>query len=113
MVKISEAFSVLIELAEALGVHDINLLPGAWEMKIDDEWTVAVNGHGQSIYAKPDGCQVGFTINPYSAAIWHKGWVIGEIGVVDGVFIVKGAEDRFINAVRSRIERLKKENLIN
>lgn len=43
--KISEAFSLIAEIAIATGNAPITKFDDCWEIRIDDRWSFAVNGH--------------------------------------------------------------------
>ena len=74
--------SILI-LADALGVRDIAELPGAWVHKLDDVWTVAVNGQKTSVATEPDGCMA-WTLAPFEFAVWYNGFLAGAMAVTGG-----------------------------
>lgn len=97
--QIAECFSKVADLAGVLGVTKINRLPGLWVHKVDDEWQVSANGHGETIDQVP----------PYSIRIENLKYL--SIGIVNpsGGMIVGGqeAEDAFIEAVDRAIERAK------
>ena len=42
---IAEAFDLIDSLAKLDGAAPMNRHEGAWERKLDDQWTIAVNGH--------------------------------------------------------------------
>ena len=100
--KLSEAFVRVAELARALGVRDINQLPGCWEVQVDGRWWLAMNGHGHMVKASDDA-----EVPPYSAWIKFNGWPAGVISPTGGV-IAAGRlanEDIFIAALKDRVVR--------
>jgi len=80
---IPEVYGRLVDLAAALGVSEINQLPGCWIHRIDDDWTVAANGHREPMRAAPGGA-MDVEILPFEMAIWWHGWLAGIIGPSGG-----------------------------
>jgi hypothetical protein len=96
---ISEAMSLIVELAAAIGIERICDHPGCWHHKLDDNWEFAVNGHN-----KP--CQFGdVTVPPFEAYVMWNGLPAGFIGVYGGVLAAGSAanEDTFIEALKEAI----------
>ena len=77
--------SILI-LADALAVRDIAEMPGAWIYKVDDAWTVAVNGQTDVVTVEPNGC-MSLDLAPFDFAVFFNGWLAGIMSPnSDGVF---------------------------
>lgn len=97
-VTVCTAFGVIIQLGNALGVRDINQLPGCWEHAVDDQWRIALNGHGDERTAFGRA-----TVPPYHIYVEYNGWPAGLIGPAGGVIAAgDGAtEDTFIAAVEA------------
>lgn len=104
---IGEAFALIAELALALGARAINQLPGCWEHKVDERWTVAVNPHSRAIKSEPAGT-MGADVPPFTAAVWWHGWLAGLLTPAGGAIAAhpEGAnEDRFIADLRAALAR--------
>ena len=87
-----ECFLKVANLALALGVEKINILPGCWEHQVDGHWRIKVNGHTEPI----DG------INPHEMMVWFNGWPVGIIHPIAGGVIAAGPlakENTFIAAL--------------
>lgn len=92
-------FELVAEIAERLGVSGIDQMPGLWQHKIDDRWTVKVNGHGHEIGSVP----------PYHMLVEFNGWTAGLVHPLRGGIIGAGAlanEDTFIEALQKRLREL-------
>ena len=102
----SVAFNKMVELALALDVRNIKDYPSAWVQKVDDEWTIAINGKDNPVIVMPEGCMTA-TVKPFEAAVFYNGWLAASLSPVDGVFIAGGGanEDSFIAAVDAAIAR--------
>ena len=103
---IGEAFMAIVELSLALGVSKINTLPGCWQHKIDEYWSVAVNGHQEEIALASDaafpGAQ-GISVPPFHAYVEYNGWPAGLLDPYGGSIAGGSAanEDTLIAAVRA------------
>jgi hypothetical protein len=100
-----EAFVAVMELAQALGVSNINRLDGCWTHRVDDQWWVAVNGHSTEQPAvSPDGASGHVPVNvpPYGCYVEFNGWGAGFFDPFGGTFAAGSAanEDTFIEAVK-------------
>lgn len=103
-----EAFLLAADLAAALHVRDIKKLPGPWELRIDANWRIAVNGHGHEIRVAPAECME-VTIPPFAMAVWWNGWLAGLLTPFAGTIVAhpsgQGAsEDALILALQAAIE---------
>lgn len=102
---------VLIELITAYDAHSIKDLPGAWEMKIDNAWHLAVNGHPEDISVEPPG-MMEVAIPPYHFCVWYNGWLAGLFHPTAGGEFLAGHranEETFKAAVRRHVARLSGE----
>jgi hypothetical protein len=98
---LSEVFATVCELAEKLGVRNINALPGCWEHRIDAQWTFALNGHDAPV-KDSRGCEVpAFTI-----AVYWGDWLAGLVSPIGGTVAAStGAnEDALCEALRRAID---------
>lgn len=95
--QITEAFSVVVQLADKLGVKKINEIEGCWEVDINEKWSLALNGHREPT-KDSHGCEV----PPFQMAVTYNGCPAGIIGPHGG-FIFSGGEDEFIAAVKERL----------
>lgn len=104
--QLSVIFTLLVELADALGVKKINELGGAWVCKIDPHWTIALNGTKQKTEVTIEGA-MGATLEPYQMAVFFNGWLAGLMYPNGGVICAgeAGNEDNLIAALRARIEQ--------
>lgn len=95
--QVSEAFDKIAALALKTGVKDLRSL---WLHKVDEKWTVAINGADEALRAEPEG-MMGATIEPFNAAVWYNGWLAGSLSPLEGIFAAgSGAnEDSFIEAL--------------
>lgn len=102
---ITEAFSLIMGLAEAMGVRKINQLPGPWECKVDDLWIFAVNGQKETVKHEPEGT-MGGEIPQGHVAVWFNGWLAALMSPFGGTFLVGSdcSEDMFIEALQRRLE---------
>lgn len=98
----------IIELIEAHGVSGINKIPGAYEIKIDECWYLAVNGHQKEIKVKPKNLME-VMLPPFHFAVWFDGFLAGLFHPEDGVFAAgSGAnEKKFIKAIKKHIKNIK------
>jgi hypothetical protein len=78
--SVSAVFAGIVELAIAKGAQSIRDLPGCWEMQIDAEWWVAVNGH-----AETTPCSHGAEVAPYTAYLEYNGWPAGIVNPKGGI----------------------------
>ena len=100
--------SILI-VANALGIRDIAEMPGAWVHKIDDAWTIAVNGQDTTVSVEPDGCMA-IGLEPFEFVVWFNGWLAGTMKPPDHGIFAAGtcantqefaeATDRFIAEIK-------------
>ena len=95
--EISQAFAIVTDLAKALGVAEINKIPGCWEHQIDDLWHITINGHREPYDGLP----------PYHMAVRFNGWPAGVLNPFYGVIASGEAanEDDFISAVKAAISQ--------
>ena len=95
-------------LAEAMGVRNIKALPGCWEVVIDEQWWLAVNGHKEPTACSPsDGRSV--AVPPYSVYVEFNGWPAGILNI-GGDEIVAGAaanEDALIDAIKAKTAKVR------
>ena len=92
--------------AESIGVSKINELPGAWIAEVDDQWTLAMNGHRNPVAVEPDGCMAVDDLAPFTLAVWFNGWLAGFVTPTGGT-IAAGElanEDSFIAALARATE---------
>jgi hypothetical protein len=96
----TEVFALVMQLARALGVERIDLLPGCWEVQVDDDWWFACNGH-----RVPTRCTAGAEVPPFELYVTFGGWPAGLIGPHAGTLCAgaAGNEESLIEALRARI----------
>lgn len=98
--KVAEVFSLLCDLALALGERDLNKTPGCWQHKIDEKWWVALNPHDD--YAEVEGGRV----PPFSAYFKCNGWPAGIVNPAGGSMIgTSQSEDALCHALRKAIKQ--------
>jgi hypothetical protein len=95
--QIAEAFAMIAELGSALGVRDVNKLPGCWEHQVDEQWWIALNGHRETIKDSH-----GSDVMPFHAVIEFNGWPAGIISPAGGIIAAGSCanESTFIGALR-------------
>lgn len=100
MVTITEVFGIIVELAESMGVQDINQEAACWEVDIDSHWSISVNGHREAVT-----CVHGVNVAPFTAYLQYNGWPAGMITPLSGLIAAGNAvnEQSFIDACKVRI----------
>lgn len=101
---IAEAFILVAELAKADGAAPLNARTDCWVRRLDDNWTIAVNGTDRTLECKPDGT-MGAGIEPFHMAVWWNGWLAGLLHPYGGVIAAGSAanEESFVAAIRAAI----------
>ena len=96
----------IADLAHEMGVSNVGAMDGCWECKVDERWTLWMNGH-----ATPTPNRAGHDVAPLSAYVEYNGWPAGSIGP-NGWFVRGEAanEDTFIEALEARIVELRANN---
>lgn len=97
----------ILKLMQAHGLTAINQLPGAAEVRIDEQYHLAVNGHDVDIQVQPPEAMVTI-LPPYHFAVWYNGWVAGIFDPFGGSFAAGGAanEELFCAAIEKHIAEL-------
>ena len=96
--QIAEAFARIAALGGALGVRNVNKLPGCWEHQVDERWWISLNGHKETIKDSH-----GAEVPGFHAAIEYNGWPAGIISPIGGIIAAgEGAnEHNFIEALKA------------
>lgn len=76
---IPAAFYEIAELALSLGVERPGGLPGCWEYQVDDDWHIAVNGHGHAATTED-----GLELAPCTVAVTCDGLPAGILTLTGG-----------------------------
>lgn len=98
--QLCEAFSLMGDLAGALGVRSIKDLPGCWEHQVDGHWKIYVNGHRE-----PINTTTGVEVKPYQCYVEFNGWVAAFFGPSGGEFVAGALanENTFCDAMKAAI----------
>ena len=96
-IPLSEAFILIAELADALGISDLAAQPGPWVCEVDDNWTLGVNAGTDKVRIE----QVHLPVPPFHAGIARGGFPVGLISPYGGTMLAD--ENIFIDALRARI----------
>jgi len=94
---ICEAMTATVDLAQRLGISHINKLPGCWEHRVDDAWSISLNGHRE-----PTLNSQGIEVPPFSVYVEFNGLPAGVFNAFGGT-IAAGAvanERTFIAALK-------------
>lgn len=89
----------LLEYAISEGATKLHLLPGLWESKIDDHWTIKCNGHKETMEGVP----------PFCWYIEYNGWPAGIIKLRgEGVIAAgEGANEKtLIAAIEAKMKAI-------
>ena len=86
-------FDLMVKLSLKRGLRDIGKKPGLTELKVDDQWTLKINPHKETI----DGIEQGLV-----RAIF-EGLPVGLFTLTAGSMIADG-EDRLIEALEKALE---------
>lgn len=95
------------KLLQFLEVSRIDLLPGAYELKIDEKWYLAVNGQDRTVEVEPEG-MMKMGIAPYNFCIWYNGWLAGLFDLINGGIFAAGTganEETFCETVNDFITK--------
>ena len=102
-VEVSTVFARIVDLMLVRGITNIKALPGCAEIKVDEQWEIAFNGH-----AKPMKCSHGPEVPPYAAYLQFNGWPTGIITARGGYGIAAGEltnEAALLEALEAAIAR--------
>lgn len=105
---ISAVFAGIGALASQLGVANIRELPGCWEIQIDEQWFIAVNGHKDE-----RRCSKGARVPFAHAYVEYNGWPAGIINPYGGILAAGDCanEQALIAAIERRIGRKIEESI--
>ena len=100
---ITEAFLLITELAKLLDAAPLSKHSGCWEVVLDSEWRIAVNGHRekkQSSLGK---------VAPFHCAVEYNGWSAGMFHPYGGIIAGdrQANESAFIEALKNKIAEFK------
>lgn len=95
---LSEVMVLVAQLAEHDHVRAFEI-PGCWERKLDQRWTIALNAHGT------DQEYGDVTVPPFNAYLVYNGWPAGFVDPFGGVMAAGAAanEDTLIEALKVAI----------
>ncbi len=98
---ITEAFALILDIAEVRNVRDIGKLPGCWEFTAG-EWSIAVNGSRDE-----RATAAGDRVPPFHALAVNADLLVGValISPRDGV-CAAGVEDALCAALREEMARV-------
>ncbi len=102
-----DARELICELHQKDGAVPISKLPGLWYRKLNETWSIWVNGHMEtSLHAESkDGC--GMEVEPGDVYVEYNGWPAGTFSLITGEGIIaagEGANYRtFCDALREAI----------
>ena len=88
---------LMMEYAMGLGARKIDQLPGLWESKIDDQWTIKCNGHTKDMEGVPAFCW----------SVEFNGWPAGIMSIRgEGVLCAGdlGNEDNLRKAIQNKMQ---------
>lgn len=96
-----EAFELLVDLCVAVGASPPKQFPACWELKLDEHWEIAFNGH-----SGPRRCSHGRDVAPFTCYVQFNGWPAGVFDVTGGAIAAgEGANEfTFLAALRARID---------
>jgi hypothetical protein len=77
--QVSELFKLIADLAIARNLHPLHKHPDCCEIVVDENWTIAVNGHREPRKYKD------VTVEPFCAYVEWCGWPAGIIGIAGGM----------------------------
>lgn len=77
--KVAALFNELCEFGMALGMKDLNQLPGCWEQQVDEHWWIACNAHRERVK-----CSTGESVPPFCFYIVFNGWPAGIVNAGGG-----------------------------
>mgnify|MGYP001566582209 CR=1 FL=1 len=100
---VAEAFLLIADLALLLDAGPLNKLSGCWEVVLDTQWRIAVNGHQEEKESSLG------KVAPFHCAVEYNGFPAGMFHPYDGI-IAGGSqanEDTFIEALKKKIAELK------
>lgn len=97
-VQEKNVFLAICEYAESRGISRLNLNPGCWEVKLDDQWWFAVNPHRTD-----QECSMGVTVRPFTIYVQYNGFPAGVFSPKEGVFAAGSMAnvDSFMAALES------------
>lgn len=99
--QLSEAFCAVMDYVDAQGAAPLNQYEGCWESRVDERWTISLNGHNV-----PVADSAGGLVPEFSCAIGFNGWPAGIIDPFGNGLIAAGAlanEDAFIEALQRAV----------
>lgn len=101
-----DARELILELHKRDGVPGLAKLPGLWERKLDDEWTIWVNGQLTPLPAGAlDGAKM--HVRPGDCYVEYNGWPAGNFSLItgEGIIAVGGGANyqTFCDALRQAI----------
>jgi hypothetical protein len=103
----SDARELIFALHKRDGIAGIGKLPGLWERKLNERWTMWVNGHMEPL---PGGALPGaqMQVRPGDCYVEYNGWPAGSFSLITGEgMIAAGAAanyETFCAALREAIE---------
>lgn len=102
MEQISVAMLAIADLAITLGAAPMTKYEGCWEHQVDDNWWIAINGHGDD-----KKCSKGPNVKPYCCYVEFNGFPAGLLNPYGGAIAagIVANEDAFISALQKAIER--------
>lgn len=79
-----DARELIFELHKRDGIPGLAMLPGLWERKLDEQWTIWINGHMEPV-ARPGNHE---PIPPGDVYVEFNGWPAGLFSLIDGEGVV-------------------------
>lgn len=97
---IPQAMGLLCDLCVAMKAEPVNQYEGCWEVAVDDNWWIALNGHKEAVK-----CSRGASVPPFTAYVEWNGWPAGFIDPRGGALAAGEAanEDTFCAAVKAAV----------
>jgi hypothetical protein len=87
----------LLELTEFYGIKNLHEL---WQLKVDEQWHLAINAENKTVTVEPPG-SVPVSIQPFHICVWYSGWIVA-------VYSAYGGWKWFATAIAANLETFEK-----
>ncbi len=97
----AEVFGLVATYVLALRAHPISQYAGCYVFRLDDNWTLALNGHDLAIPCNPDGCMA-WVVQPFGCVVFWNGFFAGQFDMAGGLMAAGSAanEDTLVAALK-------------